>query len=429
MSLFGALDTAVSGLGAQSDAITNISDNVANSQTVGYKRFGTNFADYLTVSTPTLNGPDSVVAMPAYRNDVQGTITQSSNPLAMAIDGAGFFAVTQATGTTNSGTPTFSTQTSYTRAGDFSMNKDGYLVNSAGNYLEAYPVSPTGTVNQTALVPVQISQTQYAPIPTSDVSLAANLPQGTTTATTPMPGMTSQIDIYDQTGGSHTLSLSWAPPATTTGAWTLSAAVDGGAATSLGSVTFNANGAIKSVTPTTTGVTDNTAGSPATVSFTPTYSGATGTPIALNLGTIGQSGGITSFAGSYALNNISQNGVPPGAFTGVSDNTSGQIIANYSNGQSVTIAQVPLVTFHDPNALQSQNGQTYAATSGAGPAMIDSPNNNGAGGLVTGSVENSNVDIASEFTKLIVAQQAYGANAKTVTTVQQMMQTALNMVQ
>ena len=427
MSLFGALDTAVSGLGAQSDAITNISDNVANSQTVGYKRVGTNFADYLTVSTPTLNGPDSVVAMPAYRNDVQGTITQSSNPLAMAIDGAGFFAVTQATGTTNSGTPTFSTQTSYTRAGDFSMNKDGYLVNSAGNFLEAYPVSPTGTVNQTALVPVQISQAQYAPIPTSGVTLAANLPQGTTTATSPMPGMASQVDIYDQTGGSHTLSLNWTPPATSGGAWTLTASVDGGAASAIGTVVFNTSGTILSVAQGAT--TNSTAGTAATFNFTPSFSGALGTPITLNVGTVGQSGGVTSYAGSYALNNISQNGVPPGAFTGVSDNTSGQIIANYSNGQSVTIAQVPLVTFHDPNALQSQNGQTYSATSGAGPAMIDSPNNNGAGGLVTGSVENSNVDIASEFTKLIVAQQAYGANAKTVTTVQQMMQTALNMVQ
>ncbi len=429
MSLFGALDTAVSGLGAQSDAITNISDNVANSQTVGYKRVGTNFADYLTVSTPTLNGPDSVVAMPAYRNDVQGTITQSSNPLAMAIDGAGFFAVTQATGTTNSGTPTFSTQTSYTRAGDFSMNKDGYLVNSAGNFLEAYPVSPTGTVNQTALVPVQISQAQYAPIPTSGVTLAANLPQGTTAATTPMPGMASQVDIYDQTGGSHTLSLNWTPPAPTspTPTWTLTASVDGGSASPIGSVTFNSSGTIQSVTQS--GLTNSTTGTAATFSFTPSFSGASGTPITLNVGTVGQSGGVTSYAGSYALNNISQNGVPPGAFTSVSDNASGQIIANYSNGQSVTIAQVPLVTFHDPNALQAQNGQTYAATSSAGPAMIDSPNNNGAGSLVTGSVENSNVDIASEFTKLIVAQQAYGANAKTVTTVQQMMQTALNMVQ
>ena len=428
MSLFGALDTAVSGLGAQSDAITNISDNVANSQTVGYKRVGTNFADYLTVSTPTLNGPDSVVARPAYRNDVQGTITQSSNPLAMAIDGAGFFAVTQATGTTNSGTPTFSTQTSYTRAGDFSMNKDGYLVNSAGNFLEAYPVSPTGTVNQTALVPVQISQAQYAPIPTSGVTLAANLPQGTTTATSPMPGMASQVDIYDQTGGSHTLSLNWTPPATSGGAWTLTASVDGGAASAIGTVAFNTSGTIASVTEG--GVTNATTGTAATFTLTPTFSGgASGTPILLNVGTVGQSGGVTSYAGSYALNNISQNGVPPGAFTGVSDNASGQIIANYSNGQSVTIAQVPLVTFHDPNALQAQNGQTYAATSSAGPAMIDSPNNNGAGSLVTGSVENSNVDIASEFTKLIVAQQAYGANAKTVTTVQTMMQTALNMVQ
>src|SRR5271167_3794412 len=132
MSLFGAINTAVSGLTAQSTSFGNISEDVANSQTVGFKRVDTSFTDYLTTSTATDNVPGAVVATPDYVNNIQGTVTQTDNPLGMAIAGQGFFAVSQATGVTSASVPTFSPQQYYTRAGDFSMNDNGYLVNSAG---------------------------------------------------------------------------------------------------------------------------------------------------------------------------------------------------------------------------------------------------------------------------------------------------------
>jgi enamine deaminase RidA (YjgF/YER057c/UK114 family) len=141
MSLFGAMNTAISGLNAQSNAFANISDNVANSQTVGYKRVDTSFVDYLTTSTPTTNDSGSVVGLPDYVNNVQGTITQTDNPLGLAIAGQGFFAVSQQTGDVN-GLPTFNPQQYYTRAGDFQMDKNGYLVNSAGEFLNGWPVNP-----------------------------------------------------------------------------------------------------------------------------------------------------------------------------------------------------------------------------------------------------------------------------------------------
>src|SRR5579872_6156686 len=134
MSLFGAMNTAISGLGAQSAAFSNISDNVANSQTVGYKRVDTSFIDYLTTSNATVNDSGSVAASPEYINNVQGTITQTDNPLGLAITGQGFFAVSQQNGEVN-GLPTFNQQQYYTRAGDFQLDKNGYLVNSAGNFL------------------------------------------------------------------------------------------------------------------------------------------------------------------------------------------------------------------------------------------------------------------------------------------------------
>jgi flagellar hook protein FlgE len=151
MSLFGAMNTAISGLGAQSSAFGNISDNVANSQTIGYKRVDTNFIDYLTTSTPNKNDPGAVVATPDYVNNVQGTITQTDNTLGLAIAGQGFFAVSEQNGEANN-IPTFNPQQFYSRAGDFQMDKNGFLVNSAGDYLNGWPVDPnTSVVNQNTL--------------------------------------------------------------------------------------------------------------------------------------------------------------------------------------------------------------------------------------------------------------------------------------
>src|ERR1700689_3354626 len=130
MSIFGAMNSAISGLTSQSDAFGNISDNVANSQTVGFKLVDTSFVDYLTTSTPTQNQPGAVVAQPLYVNDVQGPITQTDSPLNLAIAGQGFFAVSQQTGQI-AGTPTFNPQQFYSRAGDFTLNNQGYLVNSS----------------------------------------------------------------------------------------------------------------------------------------------------------------------------------------------------------------------------------------------------------------------------------------------------------
>ena len=167
MSLFGAMNTAVSGLSAQSSAFGNISDNVANSQTIGYKRVDTSFIDYLTTSTAAEQRPGSVVTRPDYVNNVEGTITQTDNPLGLAITGQGFFAVSQQNGEANN-LPTFDAQQEYTRAGDFQMDKNGYLVNSAGEFLNGWPVNPTGVVNQNTLTPIQVTQTVFNPVATSN---------------------------------------------------------------------------------------------------------------------------------------------------------------------------------------------------------------------------------------------------------------------
>jgi flagellar hook protein FlgE len=297
MSLFSAIDTAISGLTAQSSAFGNISEDVANSQTTGFKRVDTSFIDYLTTSTATQNEPGAVVARPDYVNNVQGSITQTDNPLGMAIAGQGFFAVSQATGQVN-GAPTFNPQQFYTRAGDFTMNATGYLVNSAGQYLNGWTVNPsTNAVDQNALAPIQVNQSTYNPVATTEVTLSANLPAtptaGTATAASPL---SSQITVYDSLGTAHTVDLNWTQNAAND--WTVQVTVpdsttgttDAGAAdVQFGSLSGNAvpegtigQVATSSADPGTVTTGGYTAGQPSTLQFTTNFGSGSQT-IQLNL--------------------------------------------------------------------------------------------------------------------------------------------------
>ncbi len=424
MSLFGAMSTALSGLSSQSAALGNISDNIANSQTIGFKQVDTSFIDYVTASSATQNGPGAVVAQPDYINNVMGTVIQSANPLAMAISGQGFFPVSQNTGSL-AAAPVFSPNQYYTRAGDFSMNASGYLVNSAGDYLQGWPMQAGGTVNTNKLAPIQISQSIYQPVSTGNVALSANLPPATSAAPAPI---TSNVSVYDAQGQSHQLTLSFLSAGGGGNAWNVTVTDDKGSTIGSGTLAFGANGTLASVTQG--GVTQATAGGAASLALATTYpTTPSGTQsINLNLGTIGGTGGLTQFAGSnYSLRGITKDGVPPGSFSSVSTTTSGKIIVNYDNGQSRQIAQVPLITFAAPDQLQRQNGASFTATEASGSPLAESAGINGAGSIVTGALEQSNVDIATQFSKLIVAQQAYSANAKMVTTSSDMMQATLDM--
>ena len=446
MSLFGAIDTAISGLTAQSASFGNISDDVANSQTTGFKRVDTSFEDYLTTSTAAVNEPGAVVAHPDYVNNVQGTVSQTDNPLALAISGQGFFAVSQATGqsTTSATTPTFNPETFYTRDGNFSMNSSGYLVNDVGQYLNGWSVDPTtGAVDENTLAPIQVTQTSYNPVATTSVTISANLPatpaSGTATTTSPL---SSQITVYDALGTAHTVTLNWTQNAASN--WTVQVSVPdsttgttdaGSAQVEFGSLSGNsvAEGTIGSVSASTSDpgtVTTSTysSGQPATLNFTTNFGSGSQT-IELSLGTYGGTQGVTQYAGTtYNLEGITQNGVPPGSFSSVTTQANGDVIVNYNNGQTRTIAQIPLITFNAPNALQRQNGQAFTASQTSGTPLADAANTNGAGTLITSSVEGSNVDIATEFSDLIVAQQAYASNAKVVTTGNQMLQATLQML-
>ncbi|MDO9709802.1 flagellar hook protein FlgE [Paracraurococcus lichenis] len=433
MSLFGSLTAAISGLTAQSRALGDISDNVANSQTIGFKRVDTSFTSYITESSATVNEPGAVVARPDYTNTIQGTIQQSENSLALAISGQGFFSVAASTGTAN-GLPTFDYRQFFTRAGDFKLDRDGYMVNGSGYYLRGWPVDSAGNPDRTTLTPIRVNQQVFNPVATKQVDFTANLPSGSANGAT----YTTQAEVYDSLGTKHPVNLSFSKTAADT--WTLdinvpddvSAAARGTVSLQFGAAatppaTGGTLGSFSSATGSITPPATNAQGDPANLTFTADFGQGPQT-VSLALGQFGLSQGMTQYdTAEFAVRNNIQDGVPLGAYSGLTLRQNGDVVVNYDNGQSRVLARVPLVAFNDPELLQRLDGQAFMRTPESGEARVTDAASNGVGKLVTGSVESSNVDIASEFTKLIVAQRAYSANTKIVSTTDEMLQDTINM--
>lgn len=550
MSLYAALQCAVGGLTAQSSAIGNISDNLANAQTTGYKSVETRFESLVTQSNANVNDPGGVRASPYYLNGKQGNLVQVSSDTSLAISGAGFFPVRPAIVGAD-GTTTFGNTTYYTRAGDFSLNKSGYMVNGAGYYLTGYKVDENGVVDTSSSNPIQLSELLDNPVATSGVDYAANLPSSAELGYTASP---STIQIYDSLGGAHNLTVTWTK--TGTSQWSAHVVVpngvsDGGSpptysdydvtmpftfndTTNIGTIESigNANAAQAASYPltnamtltanstgptgnnisytvatgttagthkititngTTTETVDNvnlgtgpydwtamvnainalpstlvtasvngtgaldpgTLGLPlshtlsgganaevysvidnsanpinkAQVRFNLSFDGAGSQAITVDFGTYNKSSGVTQFDDStISVSTFDQNGIPRGSFQSLGIDSNGFVTLNYDNGRSRTIAQIPVVQFFAEGQLQRLSGGAFAQTLASGSARFSLAGTNGAGKLVSNSIESSNVDIADQFTKMIQAQQVYSANAKTITTSNSMMQEAINII-
>ena len=459
MGLFDAMTAAVSGLQSQAFAIQNISGNIANSQTVAYKGIGTSFQDLIpSASVPALQQAGGVLANSVATNTVQGTIQSETVGTYMAINGEGFFQVT-APSAFNGATPVFGGVVSYTRRGDFQLNANGNLVNGAGYYLEGIPIDPTtGNPVGNVAAPLQFANNFLPASATSTISYGLNLPTvpATTAYSASIPNSellkvsdfsaghdptiagTGQVigsdvstfvkesvdggavTIYDATGTPSNMQLRWAKTDSVanggTDTWQLFYQVDS-----------NATGTTVAWQNVGTAFKFDTTGqlNPPVTSLA-----LTGVTInGLSLGNINvnmPSGSVTQFAnasGATTVNNLQQNGFPAGQLNSISVGNNGVITGTFSNGQNVSLAEIPLVHFNNANGLKSLDGGAYQVTDVSGAALA------GASGSVVGqSLEASNTDIATEFTKLIVTQQAYSANTKVITTANQMSQDLLNIL-
>ncbi|GGH26587.1 flagellar hook protein FlgE [Alsobacter metallidurans] len=442
------MTNAVTGLRAQSYALENISDNIANSQTTGYKRVDTSFMDLVPSYPLKQQVGGSVTAFSRGTNTIAGNYTSTGVSTNVALNGEGFFVVRDRADT-QAGLPVFSQRDLYTRRGDFTVDKNGFLVNGAGRYMVGSALDPitgnvaggptvlkigsdlvgaraTTTVEYRANIPSTPQTTSYSPatpgsdlyaVPATGVTAAeeTNFQNHTVTGGT--------VTAYDGQGTPTTVELRWAKTGTDT--WNVYYANPAYDSTSATSLKWIAAGQGTTLASTPTAFTFDSAGKlTAPAAGTADLTGLTVDGVTLKLDV---STGVSQYedvSGQVKTTSIRQDGYPAGKLNDVSISDDGRVVASYSNGQTVALAQLQIARFNAPDSLKRMDGSTFEETLESGQPLYGL---NGAN-IMGAQLEASNTDIADEFSKMIVTQQAYSANTRVVTTAQQMLQDAINII-
>ncbi|HEY5346799.1 MAG TPA: flagellar hook protein FlgE [Rhizomicrobium sp.] len=428
MSLYGALITGVAGLDANSTALSVASANIANVNTVGYKnataQFSTFLASSMGASDPSSAG---VVANSNQNVTTQGLLQTTTSPTDLAISGNGFFVVS----------PTSDTSTlEYTRAGNFTTDAQGNLVNAAGLHLLGWALDSAGNppTDPSQLTQINVAGLAGKAEATTTATLQANLQSSATVdgsytagdmaSGAATPDFQRTINVYDSQGGSQPIQLSFIKTAANT--WAYEASYQGPAGNitgtnpiASGTMTFNADGSLANADTSASPPTGNIS---ITIPWSAT-SGLTSQAISFNMGTVGGTNGFTQFDNTSALTNSNVNGAVFGSVSGLSIAADGTVSAQFSNGLSQNVFKLPLATFSNPDGLAEVSGNAYTVTPNSGSPTINGASTGGAGSIQADALEGSTVDIASEFTNLITTQRAYSASARIVTTADQMLQT------
>ncbi len=438
MSLYGALITGVSGLSANSQALSVASSNIANVNTVGYKADSTQFATMLASTAGVGDSGDAGVQAVTRQNfTAQGLLTTTGGATDLGVSGNGFFAVSQNLVQNNSPQSML-----YTRAGNFTPDATGNLKNAAGFYLLGWQLDANGNppTNPESLTTINVNNLSGKAQATTTMSLQANLQASNTADATYTAGdMTSgavtpqfqrTINVYDSQGGTQPLEMSFIKTGANTWAYEITyqgnAANIGGAGSNpiaTGTMQFNSDGSLATA--------DTSAASPTgTVNVTIPWAAASGLAsqtVAINMGTVGQTDGITQFDTPSALVSSNVNGAVFGNVTGMTIDKDGFVSANFSNGLTQKIFKVPLVTFTNSDGLNEVSGNAFTTTPTSGSPTLTAANTGGAGAIESGELEGSTVDLATEFTNLIVTQRAYSASSRIVTTTSNMLDELLQM--
>ena len=418
----------LTGLQSDSTALNTIANNLSNMNTTAFKAQTTNFADlfYQEIGSTGSGDPIQIGAgVHVSSNDTsftQGSINSTGNATDVALNGNGFFVVGNGAGVQE-----------YTRAGNFSLGSDGSLVSSNGLSVMGYPAI-NGVVNTNApLTPISIPVGQVEqPRDTTTLSMTANLDASSATGTT----FPAQATIYDSLGVSHVATVTYTQTGTNT--WSYSAALPAADFTSgtstpvTGSMTFDANGNLSSVTPSGGVATPvGTAGgdiSSIPMSFTGLKSGASDLSINWNLLGSGGTPTISQVNTASAVSATSQNGYASGQYQSFTIGSDGTVTASYSNGQQKNVGQLALANVTNLQGLRMLGNGDYATTLASGTASIGVSGTSGLAKLQGGALEQSNVNISSEFSNLIIAQRAFEANSKAITTFDTVTQDTINMI-
>ena len=397
---------ALTGIDAAQADLNVVSNNIANADTTGFKQSVTEFSD-LYASSQNGVAADAIgngVEVASVAQDYsQGSIETTGNNLNLALSGNGFFTVS------NGGAM------SYTRSGDFSTNSDGYVVNPQGQVLQVYAPTAGGGFNTSSTTGLQISTADSAPVATQNVDMTLDLPAN---AAVPVDAAFDPTDansynnsttatVYDSLGAAHTATVYFAKTATAN-QWNAYVTVDGQAVGGAQPMTFSANGAM--TTPANGNLNFG--------AYTPT-TGAAAMNMNFNFSK------TTQYGDAFAVNAIQQDGQTTGTLSGVNIDTSGVVEAQYTNGQSVTLGQVALANFADPNGLAQQGNSSWAQTAASGQALYGQAGTSGLGQVESGSLEESNVDVTTQLVEMITAQRAFQANAQMISTENQITQTVI----
>lgn len=428
-----AFQQGLSGLNTASKAIDVTSHNIANSSTVGYKAAVSHFAD---VYANSLSGGGAsqigigVNLAAVQQQYTQGNITTTNNPLDISINGGGFYRMDQNGAVT------------YTRNGQFHLDKNGYIVNDQDMKLTGY-LAQNGIIRATTPSPLQISASSLAPVATgsntttSFQGVKANLNldsrQGvpaTGWSNGPATGVWSPdpltynystaLSVYDTLGNAHTMTM-YFRKAAATGQWDVYANVDGTSNSRVtltgGPLQFDTSGKLTGGSPMNISI--NLAGVMADLG----KPNNAATPLAFAIDFTG----TTQFGTAFGTNRLEQDGYAAGNLVGLSVGADGVIQGRYSNGQTFNQGQIVLANFTNPNGLQSLGNNQWTETSDSGPALVGAPNTASLGVLQAASVEESNVDLTAELVNLITQQRNYQANAQSIKTQDQVMQTLVNL--
>jgi flagellar hook protein FlgE len=406
----------LSGLSASSKTLEAIGNNIANSGTVGFKASSAKFADVYANSLGgggggVQTGIGSKVSEISQQFS-QGNITASANPLDMAINGGGFFRMNHL------GTIL------YQRNGQFSLDNSGYLISASADRLTGYTADAAGLLSTGAPVDIKINATDLPPATTANVTAQLNLDSRSTipvaapfNAANPSTyNNATSITVYDGLGNAHVLQTYFVK--TAPGTWDVYGTYDNGTATVatnppvIGQLGFSATGAINVPVPPL----------PASYSTTLTLTtGATPMPVTLDWT------GTTQFGSTFSVNTLSQDGYTSGRLSTFTTGSDGIISGTYTNGQTKTLGQVVLANFRSPTGLTPQGNNTWAESTASGVPLVGVPNSGSLGILQPSATEESNVDLTAELVNMITAQRVYQANAQTIKTQDQILQTLVNL--
>ena len=418
----------LSGLIASQEQLQAVSSNLANLDTVGYKDQNVNFADIFAQSGlqsgGVVNGANDpiqtglgVSVAETTSNFSNGNITATNIPSNMALSGNGFFVTKQTDGTVG-----------YTRAGDFTTNKAGYLVSPEGGLVLGYPATNGVVSTSSAPQPLQVGSGAVIPAAaTSTFQMTTNLTANAANGDT----FSSPVSIYDSLGNQHAMNVTYTKTAANT--WSYSVNVptaDTGATSSVvasGTLNFSSSGVLASTTDSS-GVTTTPAGSISGINIPSFKDGAAAMNLTWDLNNSAGSPLLSQTNIASETSATSQNGNASGSLSGYTVEADGTIQGSFTGGGTLALGQVAIASFTNTQGLQRSGSNLYDETAGSGPALIGTAGTGGRGTITGGSIESSNVNTASEFANMIVAQQAYQANAKTVTTFDQISQATIAMI-